>query len=316
MAEPMNKVKPGDLITSDLLNAIVGNLEELMKGVSTGTGLVTVPSVIGRRFSEARATAQSPATHMGLGAVFDVTGQAVDTTSAEVQTRIVVNQDPPPGARVPAGTPLKMVLSARAATGGGTTPTKPTIVSFTPEKTRIGDPVTIRGTNFELAREDNEVFFAGKKAQVPLASNREELVVVVPDIDQPPTGTQEKQVEVLVKTVNGTAESKTTLLAKSEVPSPAITSTSPTRVTPNDDLTIRGTAFASTPQGNTVIIDTQTGTIKGGSAGTLIVGVPQSLFAGMGSGTTKQVDVRVTNKETGKTSPPGTKITLAVPEPA
>ncbi len=306
MAQQLEKVKPGDLIKADLINGlidVVGEHTAVLSGIG-GVGLVSVPNLVGRTFADARAVINLPATHMVLGSVFDAYGQVVNVIATEAQTRIVLNQTPPPGARVAGGTTLSLVLSVRPSAAGTVPSDLPVIKSFDPASTRIGEVVVINGDNFDVSRSANEVFFAGVKADTPLTADQKTLGVRIPDIPDPPTGTATKEVDVRVKTPRGEAASKTTVRAKAAVQKPVIASLTPTMVTQGSTLTITGTGFASTPANNRVLFESREVVPQGGAAGTLTVVIPDTFAAafGVSSGNQRLLHVVVRNNETEQSS--------------
>lgn len=56
----------------------------------------------------------------------------------------------------------------------------PTITSFTPEAGKIGDVITITGTNFSPTKANNIVYFGAEKTAVPLTASTTQLTVKVP----------------------------------------------------------------------------------------------------------------------------------------
>jgi hypothetical protein len=332
MAQSIDKVKPGDLIKSELINAMIDNLESLTQAMSGigGIGLIVVPNLVGRTLGEARALLSDPTAHLNLGAVFDVFGLAASAVATDAQTRLVVNQVPPSGARVAVGTALNLVLSVRqpsTTTGGDTVPSDKLVLDsihpFTPSPVRIGDPLTISGDNFDLSRDLNEVLFDGKKADMPLSSTKKSLVVVVPNIDNPPTGPAQKEVTVLVRAKGQEASAKLNLLAKSDVPRPAITGVMtpagnpPNTIAPGDIIKVNGNAFASSPTRNEVFLDSLKLTPRAtdSTANSLSVVLPDNLATvfNMSAGDTRKIDITVRNPDTALLSTPFKGITLAIP---
>ena len=327
----LSRVNPGDLIKSELINAIIANIEELNRALAGtgGVGLVSVPNMVGLTLAAARALLTQPTTHMNLGAVFDVFGQNVSAVLASAQPRLIVNQVPPSGARVVSGTALDLVLAGVPSAGGGTTtPSQlPVITLFTPPNPRIGESLTISGDNFETTPALNEIFFGPERRQAPEPSfsNRATIIVEVPEIAAPPTGTQEKpDVPVFVKTTRGEVQGRVTIRARSAVPLPTIgtvltpAGNPPNTIVPGDRITINGTAFAATPARNVVSFEsfraTPTGAGTGGSG--LLVIVPPTLGTdlNMSEGDERTIQMTVRNLDTDRTSL-ARNITLAIPVP-
>src|SRR5207249_10249983 len=106
-------------------------------------------------------------------------------------------------------------------------------------------------SNFAQLRSDNQVFFDNVPAPVPSAqSGTTALFVRVPDVTNPPTGTQEKRVplRVVITPTGQAATSTTILLAKLAVSSPTVSSID---TAPNDTVGLgelvstHGTGFAA-----------------------------------------------------------------------
>jgi len=235
----LDRVRPGDLITSDLINAIIANIAELntaLAGIG-GAGLVVVPNTIGKTLAEARAIISNPTTHLNMGGIIDVTGQSVSAVADEAQVRRVVSQAPVPGARVISATALSLVLTIRPGTGGsGTTPSDAPVIQSVATG-RIGDVVAINGNNFELAREDNDVLFAGVPAETPLTATKTMLTVRIPEITLP-SGSTGTTVDVLLRTAHGEAPGTAVVQPKAAVPTPRVMGVSPTTVSEAGTLTI------------------------------------------------------------------------------
>lgn len=301
----LRRVNPGDLIKSDLINAIIQNIEALntaLAGVG-GAGLVTVPNTIGRTLAEARTIIINPTTHMNMGGIIDVTGQSVSAVAEEAQVRRVVSQVPVPGARVVSGTAMSLVLSIRPGTGGGTPSDVPTIQSVAAG--RIDEVVAITGNNFELAREQNQVFFAGVKANDPATATKTMLTVRIPDIGLPP-GAPATEVDVLVRTPHGEASSKAMVSPRAQVPSPQVAEVSPVQVSELGSVTVKGTQFAVQPSQNEVLFGEGGASLipQSGTPGSLTVVIPTGFFApfNVQPGIPLPVRIRVRNLATGLTS--------------
>jgi hypothetical protein len=303
----LDRVRPGDLIKSDLINAIIQNIEALntaLAGVG-GAGLVSVPNLVGRTFADARTIINTPTTHLVMGSVFDVVGQNISPLAADAQTRRVVSQSPSAGVGVATGTAVSLVLSAQPGTGGGGTPPRTVIDSFSPESTRIGEVVTINGNNFSLTREQNEVFFAGVKADIPVTATARSIGVRIPDIPIPASGL----VSVLVRTPNGDATGQTAVLPRAAVPKPSVTGLSTASVEQGSSLTINGTGFATAFDGNTVIFESgglsREVAPRSGTASSLTVVIPDNFATAFNvtpQNSPRSLHVRVRNNTTKLTS--------------
>ena len=320
MTQLSDRVRPGDLIQSDLMNLILQRLQELSDSISglSDTGRVSVPSVFARTLADARTILALPMNRLNVGNVIDAFGLAVDVNAVESRTRLVVNQIPPPGARVASGSAVDLVLAAKQGTGGTTPSTLPTIdPSVARLKTPIGEEVIITGSNFAQLRSDNQVFFDNVPAPVPSAqSGTTALFVRVPDVTNPPTGTQEKQVplRVVITPTGQAATSTTILLAKLAVSIPTVSSID---IAPNDTgvlgelVTIHGTGFAAAAADNVVLFGTQRATAEttGSNTTTLVVRVPRDIPEVVRS---SSINVIVTFRE-GPQRSPAFPLTVARP---
>lgn len=328
-SEPL-KVQPGDLIRSDLINAIIDNLEALNRAVAGAgtTGLVSVPNFVGRSLSDARAILSQATTHLNLGSVFDASGVGFSGAAPSVQTRLVVNQVPTPGSRVAGGTAVDLVLAV--AQGGGTTPTsnRPTITSIVgarPGEVRVGDTATINGSNFDLTPGNNQVTFGDRPAPPPTSSNGNALVVQVPEVTSATGGQVNVTVRVPGRTPNDTSlPFPVTVLPRATQPQPAITGVltpsgnPPNTVTEGDEITVNGTGFAASPARNRVFLHTVevTPNAQRSTQTALVLTIPNTVSEalGMTGSGRRPLPIRVRNLDiedpTRNTSPEFTGITL------
>jgi hypothetical protein len=304
----LEKVEPGALIKSNLINAIIENLQFLNSALPAGaTGLVSVPNFVGRTLANARSILSEPTTHLNLGSVFDASGVGYSGAAANVQARLIVNQVPPFSSRVPSGTAIDLVLAFQPSTSTTTASNRPTIttvVGSQPGEVRIGDPVTINGSNFELIPGNNQVIFGSTNAPTPLSSNGDALVVVVPEIS--PGESVEVRVRVPGRTPNDTSLPVTVkVLPRAEQPQPVITGVSvpagnpANTITEGDDITINGMAFAASVGNNRIFLSSiQITPDESRSTPTaLVVRVPDTLSEALGiSGSGRRaVPIRVRN---------------------
>jgi hypothetical protein len=167
------KVLPGQLISADLMNALIDEFARLRAGATTGGGTVVVNNLFGLTIAQVRALFQQPAIQLALGAVLDVNGSGVDILANENAGLIVLVQDPSANSLVNPGTPINIVVS-RSSTGGGTTTPlpNPTITRFESiagvpgTAFRVGDSFVIVGTNFATTAGQNAVNIGGMSANV------------------------------------------------------------------------------------------------------------------------------------------------------
>jgi hypothetical protein len=264
MADDLTLVQPGDLITADLLNAIIRRVQ------GTGPvddGKVDVPNVFGRTLGAAVSLIGTPGSNVQLGTVLDSSGTIIAPSDPTKLGLVVVGQVPSAGVRVMPGTGINLVIAVPSAT----TPLKlPTVTGFSPATQSVGGPLQVIGTNFDLTPSNNSVTINGRDAGVPGPnSNGGNLFVAVP------TGAdaQPQPATVVVTTPTGTASNKLNITAATG-PAPAtITSIGPVggpftnvgapgAATPtvtmvsNTDIVINGTGFGTVPSQVTVFLGT------------------------------------------------------------
>lgn len=266
MATNLKKVQPGDIVESDLMNQIIDTVEGLEVAVSSlgwSTGTVVVPPLFGKTLNSAMTTINQPQTKLKLGNTIDAYGAALDPNQSDTRQRIIIGQTPPADARVSPNTFINLLLSVKPATGGGGgggNPTQPTISSFNPAKTPLGEKVRIFGTNFDPDPAQNKISFADVDAGLPEQSSQTQLLVRVPkDIPSPPTGNSEKTVSVTVKCPNGIATGEMILLAALAGDAPTITTivgADPDFLVVGEIATITGTNFSANIQENKITFGT------------------------------------------------------------
>lgn len=209
----MNEIKPGDLITADMLNALRDRIDQMEQQLdllvgAVGTGPIVVPDLMGQTLAQTQALLSQSNFNLQIGQAIDALGNAIDIDLNTVQLRIVLNQHPMPGVRVASGSTIDIVLSGVGgqAGGGNGDPTNltPRIDNFVPPTPRIGETVRIEGANFSPFRTQNQVTFNDTPAQVLPASTPVALVVVVPDFNNPPASDETVSVTVNVTTPGGT----------------------------------------------------------------------------------------------------------------
>jgi hypothetical protein len=252
----LNNVNPGDLITAANWNALVAAIQGLSGQAAAGP--ITVPNLFSLTLGNALAILTLPSTQLAVGTVLDTLGNVINsTTAAGAKSLIVLNQMPPAGSNVFAGSAVNLVVSPLP----GSTPPPPVIpaiTSFKPTSVNIGTQLEIDGTN--LGPGAVSVTFAGVAAAPPTfpPSSPDQIFVVVPQgIPGAPTGTNTLSVPVVVTTSNGQSQPMSvTILAPLANPLPTIASFSPTdgvvgSTTP--PTTITGTGFDTSAAANNVV---------------------------------------------------------------
>lgn len=308
MATLPSEVQPGDLITSEFMNAILSELVSLRSALDqlgTPSGSVAVPDLFGRTLSEARAILLQPARQLALGNVIDAAGTLIDPLAQANRLLRVLAQVPIAGAYVQPATAVNLVVSAAA---GGTTPeTKPPTITDlrTPAGTvatrfRVDEGMVITGANFDATPANNAVSFGGIGV-TPLANANDptrRLVLVVPrGIPGAPTAPGQADlpgVQIVVTTPGGQAATTCTIAAPSEIPPPRIDDIQPAFAGLGETVTITGSGFSATAAQNAVSFGGTSGTVLSGGTTSLSVRVPRSMPGLNQQGDNQLVDVTVT----------------------
>jgi gliding motility-associated-like protein len=145
----------------------------------------------------------------------------------------------------------------------------PTIASFTPASGPVGTPVTIAGTNFSTTPTENDVRFFNNRIATVSASTSTSINTAVPA--SAITG----RISVTSNCI--TVQSATDFVV---IPSPTITSFTPTNGQVNTNVTISGTNFSTTPANNTVQFNGTTAIVTASTATTITTKVPNGATTG------------------------------------
>lgn len=298
-------LKPGDLITSELMNWLLKRITDLEASVGGVVGgPITVPNLFGRKLGDAQALLGQPGVQLLLGTILDTVGLTVLTTTQNLATRIVLGQSPPPGARVPANSGVALVVAANPGAGGSPGNIPPSITGFNQTTQNAGEFIRVLGANFTSLNTANTVKFATITADPPTTeSDTLSLVVRIPTTipGLPAVGSNATiPVSVTVTTVAGTSNAMTlTVGAPLPTPPPNITATDPA---PDDGqrvgqvITITGTGFVAANQTTQVKFDNVKQTIPIGnnlSATKIVVTVPPGISGLGGTGNTRTVPITV-----------------------
>ena len=307
MAQP-TKVNPGDPITAANWNALVSAVLASSGTVSTGGG-ITVPSLFGLTLGNAVAILTLPTTQLTVGSTVDSLGNAVDPTLVDSKPLMVLNQVPPPGTSVLAGTGISLVVAPKPGSAPPP-PVFPSITGFVPAQPPILTPVEIDGDNLS----GGTATFDGVPGIPASGSTKFKLFVVVPSgIPGAPTANppgQSKSVTVVVTTPDGhSPNTALTILPPLANPLPVINTFNPLQGTLPGSVTISGTGFDTTASNNAVNFDNIKNVIPTtASAGQITVTIPTGI-----NGLVNQFDsvtVPISVKVAGQTSPTkGYKIT-------
>jgi hypothetical protein len=291
MATLPTQVRPGDVISSELMNAILEALSQLQGGIG---GTQIVPNLFGATLLNARGSILQPGRQLQLGLVVDVSGASIDPMATVNNALVVLNQNPTAEARVVAGTPVNLLVS-RVSNGSQNPPVNPPTIARTETaggsvstSFAVGATVAIVGTGFSATASQNAVTFndrpAASVANDPADPTRRLLVVVPTQIQGAPVNPGDAALNGVVLRVSttGAGQVQTTLTVTAPVPSqPTITQIAPLIQDEGANITITGTNFTSNTQ---VRIRNVAATVVGTpTATTLVATVPQ--FADIQPGT-------------------------------
>ncbi len=257
MALP-TQVRPGDVISSEIINAI---LEQLALGGTTSAGSQTVPNVFGMFLADARAAITSPSRVLSFGFTFDANGAAVDPLAPASQSLIVLNQSPVGDARVAPNTPVNLVVSASGLSSPPPVPAPTVTGTQTPggigaTAFAVGSTMVIVGTNFSPTASQNTVRFNTVTATSVIPdpadpTHRLQVVVPtgVPGAPSAPGNPPLPGVSVSVSVTGNAAAPTATITINAPVAAQhAITSVAPGLQFETQNITITGTNFVASAQ--------------------------------------------------------------------
>jgi beta-lactam-binding protein with PASTA domain len=245
MADDLNEVQPGDLITADLLNAIIRRLQ----GVSAGPGgTVDVPNLFGRTLSSAVILLQTPGSNLLVGVILDASGNVVASVDPNVQGSRVLSQTPPAGIKVSPATAINLVIAAASTTQP---PLKPIITSLDKTTAQVNDILNIFGTGFDPNPINNQVKVGTIAATVNPVSTTTNLLITIPtgaDAGAQPTtltvtvGSQQATTSITIQPASGPPLATITSINGSTSNPTAITGGTVTMVGNNFGTTVSAVA--------------------------------------------------------------------------
>jgi hypothetical protein len=302
------QIRPGDIISADLMNAVLAELA-LLKGSGIG-GTQLVPNVFGTFLSDARTIITQPTLQLSLGFTFDVNGAAVDPLVPANQSLIVLNQSPVADARVAPNTPVNLVVSASGS--GAPQPTPAPTIGGTEtaggaaaNAFAVGTTLAIVGTNFSATASQNTVRFNAQTAPStpdPADPTRRLLVVVPTGIPGAPVNAGDPSLPnvtlSVTRTGNATSATATITINAPSATQPTIANVSPGTQFETQNITINGTNFSASVQ---VFIQGVQATLVTSSPTQIIATVPD---LGLLQGPSIAVSLRVSN-------PPGGNVNEA-----
>lgn len=146
----------------------------------------------------------------------------------------------------------------------------PTIFSFSPASSYMGQTVTIDGANFDPNPANNVVKFNGVAATVDTATTTKLEVRV-------PAGATDGKISV---TVNGQTALSAGAFNVTTAPAPGITSFAPSSAYTGQEVILYGSNFSTTPADNSVRFNGVLGTVTAATATELKVRVPANAVSG------------------------------------
>ena len=272
---PVEPVRPGDLISADVFNALLGRLAEIEDLIGGAGGLVEVPRLVGLTLGQAQSQLAQSGSSFSVDEAFDALGVSLNPNTTEARARRVLNQVPSPGARVASAGPIDVILSAGTGTGPPPAPT-PSITSVSPRPVEIGRELTLSGINFGSPPGLLTITLDGAPVQPSLHQPQTIRFVVPPDLPNVPDGGRD--VNLVITTAGGTA-STDSLAAGSRPRVIPASGTLPTvtgmvnangtpvpldgtgTITTGQNVTVNGQNFQANAQQNQLVITTQSGEI-------------------------------------------------------
>lgn len=295
MATLVDDIRPGDIISSDLMRRIVQMLNdhELKLG-GTPSGVV-VPSLFGKTVAQAKTIL--PLQKLTLGVLVDTAGASVDPNAAGADTRLILGQVPSAGQGTFLGGSVDLLV---AGTGSGTGPVV-TPLAFTnidQPTAPVNGQIELQGSGFGAGVADNSVTFDGIVSPVlPGSTTTRLLVNVPPGIPGAPTAPgqpSKPNVVVQVRRVADNATQSRTMTVAAPLANPlTITSFEPASATGLIEIKINGTGFSTTKTDFEVQFDTVNATPNTATATQLKVTIPANIPGLSQAGDSKTVKVQV-----------------------
>jgi hypothetical protein len=140
------------------------------------------------------------------------------------------------------------------------------ITGFSPSSGKVGDTVTIQGTNFSTTAADNKVMFNGVTATVE-SSTATSIVTTVP------LGATTGHISVTANGMTGTSVGSFRV-------QPVITEFQPTSGGGGTAVTLSGTGFDSTAENDTVSFNGTTAEVTSATSTTIVTAVPPGASTG------------------------------------
>lgn len=301
MAAIVDTVRPGDVISSDLMTRIIALLNAHDAALGAGTGGIVVPNLFGRTIIEAQLMLQMQ--QLALGSVVDVFGTIVNPQAAASASLMVLNQVPVAGAGTIVGAAVSVVVSAQSGGGGGPAPVTPQINQIVQVSARAGETIEIRGSGF--AGVTSSVTFGGIAGTVLGTSNQTRLFVTVPSgIPGAPALPGDPSLPgVVVRVTNPGGGFATGSLTIAPPLASPLTIAGISAALVGNPVTITGSGFSATASQNVVNFGgVNAGTPSAASAVQLTVTVPTGIPGLVVPGDSTTVNVHVTRTTDGAVS--------------
>ncbi|HEY0006839.1 MAG TPA: hypothetical protein VGB17_18815 [Pyrinomonadaceae bacterium] len=276
MANGFENVRPGEIISSDLINRLleaVSDIQGKLVGIDSllaGPGKVAVPNLFGFSLGIAKAELMKPKYGLLPGDIFNTGGQRIYPENTAALELAVLNQVPEPGRVVPVGSRVGLVIAQLATatggtgTGGTTQPPNHIVTGMNPAMptgARLNQEIHVIGQNFVTPFNRNHVIFDGVHIAIPKeGSSVTDLLIDVPTTI--PDVPRSVQVAVEVDGLTRLLPFNYLIKPLSDTPELKITSTSAAGVfvRQGSNLLINGTGFSATAAQNKVTFILKTNT--------------------------------------------------------
>jgi hypothetical protein len=240
MADIFKRVNPGDLITADLINTI---MEEL--NMVAAPGKVRVPKLFGYSLSQAKSILTAPSVGLVTGVIIATDGQRIYPENRDALEMPVLNQVPVPGEVATVGSSVDILIAAQVSEDDIPTVPEHSVTGMNPpDGARANQRVIVIGENFQEPYHRNTVYFDELYGTTPkLGSSTTGLIVDVP----PNIPGLPKDVKVAVQSYGVTKYLPKLYAIETEAQEPElkIESWEPlTRVRVGETLNITGSGFS------------------------------------------------------------------------
>jgi len=296
MATIVDDVRPGDIISSDLMRRIVKMLNEHEVKLGGSPGGIVVPNLFGKTVAQAKVIL--PLQQLTLGVLVDTDGTSVDPNAAGADARLVLGQVPAAGQGTFLGGSVDLLVAGTGSGSGGGSVVALAFNNIDPATGPVNSQVELQGSGFGSGLAANTVTFDGVASPVLAGSTTTRLLVnVPPGIPGAPTAPAQPSkpnVVVQVRRISDGATLSRTMTVSAPLANPlAITSFVPGSATGLIEITIKGTGFSTTKADFEVQFDTAKATPNSSTATQLKVTIPSGIPGLNTAGDSKTVKVQV-----------------------